>query len=106
MSGYDSNSPMSRKDYLRAGKTKKKNGSTLMKACARYLKENGPSTLEAIFFNATLMNGKPVRTRYGTKGTVMNVMKMRSDFYKAGSEFPEKRASNILWMIKEDSELL
>ena len=94
---------MSRKDPMRAGKTKRK--STLMCAIARYLKENGPTTANAAYYNAKLKSGKKAHN-YGSVGTIANVMGMRSDFFIAGSSKPDVKGSAKLWMVEEDSGLL
>jgi len=101
--GFNSNSIMSRKDPHRAGKTKRK--STLMCAIARYLRDKGPCLASEAYFNARLKSGKKAHN-YGSVGTIVNVMKMRSDFYIAGEENPQNIQSAKLWMVELDSELL
>ena len=107
---FNTQSPNTRKDKSRIGKCKT-NGN-IMRAVARYLKENGPSPVVAIWDGATLVNGKPMRNSRTapTKATMINVIRMRGDdFYKVDTtrvQGKNAKYDTILWMVKHDSELL
>ena len=100
--GFGSHSPNSRVRPVRIGKTKK--NSYIMRACARYLEDKGPSTVKEIFYNAKFKNGKCLNA-FSSTGTLANVMKMRHDFFVAGSDGDYIKAPK-LWMVRKDSELL
>lgn len=85
-------------DKYRIGKTKK--NSYVMRAVARFLKDNGPKTSRECFEQATYKNGKPVR-KFSNVATVANVMSRRKDFYVV-----ERNRYGHKWMVREDSELL
>ena len=88
----------SRTDKYRIGKTKK--NSYVMRAVARFLKDNGPKTARECFEQATYKNGKAVR-KFSNVATVANVMSRRKDFYVV-----ERNRHGHKWMVREDSELL
>ena len=107
---FNTNSPNTRKDSYRIGKTK--TNSNIMRAVARYLQENGASPVVAIWSGATLVNGKKMRNSRTapSKRTLINVLKMRGDdFYKVDTvriKGQHVKYNTTRWMVKEDSSLL
>lgn len=109
---FNTNSPNTRKDSYRIGKTK--TNSNIMRSVARYLQENGPSPVVSIWSGATLVNGKKMRNSRTSpsKGTLINVLKMRGDdFYKVDTvkikgARQDVKYKTARWMVREDSSLL